>query len=403
MNTKAQTPDLSSIEQYAWDQVNTRQFAGIAWSVEYKGSVLSAGEAGFSDHAMSRTLQPDTLYRIYSMTKPLVSLLCLMLIDAGKFRLSDSASRWIPELAELQVCTREGSMEPLVRPITVADLLTHRAGFSYDFLPDCAVAKRYRASSLIENGAISLDELILAVCKEPLAMQPGERWYYSYATDVLACLLQRVSGMSIADLLAKNLFEPLEMSDTAFHVANDKRFRVSDMFGQSSLGQVTDPALTSNQLQAMSVEHSYPLADQQFMRGGLGLYSSIPDYCKFIRLLFDGHTQQGKQLLSATVLDMIWSNYLEVHQIPIAIGSRSYPGYGWSLAGRIMVDESVAENQSANGEGGWSGAASTHFWADRRNQFAGIVMAQYLGSGIALGSDIQSLAYTAMNPVFVNH
>lgn len=400
MNSIDYQADLSSIDSYAQQQISTQQFAGISWSVDLNGTVLCAGQKGFSDHALSKPLSPGTIYRIYSMTKPVVSVLCVMLLEQGRLQLDDPVSSWIPALAGQSVSVGSGLFEPVNRPITIGDLLTHRAGFSYDFLPACEIADRYRAHSLAEDGSRSLDELVALLCSEPLACQPGERWYYSYATDVLAYLLQQVLGMTIAEAMQQMLFDPLGMSDTGFCIADSELHRVSDMFGQTELGTVGDPALTDNTLRPMSVEQSYPLQSKRFMRGGIGLYSTLADYRKFMHVLFEGTGFSGEQLLEPQTVDLLWRNHLDDHQLPIAIGAHRFEGYGWGLVGRVLVDASNADVISTNGEGGWSGAASTHFWIDRQNRFSGIVMAQYLGSAVTLGADIQSLAYQAMDKNF---
>jgi len=378
---------------YARQVVEDRQFAGVAWSIDYRGAMVSSGEVGFTDHALMRPVTADTVYRIYSMTKPVVSVLCLMLVDAGQLQLDDAVSRWIPQLATAKVLQDDGSLEPVNRAITIGDLLTHRAGFSYDFLPDCAVAEQYRGLACLEDGSRTLDELVELLVGLPLTSQPGERWIYSFSIDVLACVLQRILQIPLAEALQQRLFAPLGMSDTGFHVAATQRHRVAEMFGQRALGDLADATLASNELQAMSVEKSYPAVDKLFTRGGVGLFSTISDYRQFMQILFDGKSASGQVFLSSVAVENLWHNQLQARQMPIAIGTQLFPGYGWGLSGRVMVDNSVAEIVTCHAEGGWSGAASTHFWVDRENQFSGIVMAQYLGSAVKLGAQMQSKAY----------
>ena len=388
---------LQAIHHFAQQQISQQNFAGIAWRLDHRGAVVDEGLQGFSDHACLNPLQTDTLYRLYSMTKPIVSVRCLQLLEAGRLRLDDPISRWIPGFAAMSVFTSSGNLEPASRQITIEDLLMHRSGLSYDFLPDCPAAKLYRDSRLAEDGNRSLEDLVSLLAGFPLALQPGQRWYYSYATDVLAHVLECITGQTIADCLQEGLFEPLGMNETGFEVDAREHHRVAEMFGQRQLGQEEVGVYTSNDLKAMNVNESYPVSSGgKFARGGIGLFSTLSDYQRFLPVLMHGCSSDGEPLLSAMTLDMLWQNRLSAAQMPIAIGDKAMAGYGWGLAGRIMSDTASASTVSAAGEGGWAGAASTFFWVDRANAVTGIVMAQYLGSAIPLGPSIQNLAYAAL-------
>jgi CubicO group peptidase (beta-lactamase class C family) len=390
-------PRLQALHHFADQQLTGQNFAGMAWCVEHRGSVVDEGLRGCSDHALEQAVQSDTLYRLYSMTKPIVSVRCLQLLEAGRLRLDDPISRWIPEFASMSVFTQSGKLEPAHRQITIEDLLMHRSGLSYDFLPNCPAAKLYRGARLAEDGARSLKDLVGLLAQFPLALQPGRRWYYSYATDVLARVLECITGQDLAECLREGLFGPLGMNETGFGVDSRDHHRVADMFGQRELGQVDTDPCTTNDLRAMDVSEGYPMSsDGKFARGGIGLFSTLSDYQRFLPVLMNGNSPDGEPLLSAMTLDMLWQNRLSTAQMPIAIGDNAYAGYGWGLTGRIMSDTANASTLSAAGEGGWAGAASTYFWVDRANEVTGIVMAQYLGSAIALGPSMQSLAYGAL-------
>jgi CubicO group peptidase (beta-lactamase class C family) len=395
-----QTNRASVIDRHAQRLVESRQFAGVAWCIEHRGAVVAQGAAGHRDADAQQPLAEDTLYRLYSMTKPVVSVLCLQLIEAGLLQLDDSISRWLPAFGRQQVLGADGSLHSRQRAVTIEDLLTHRSGLSYDFQPDCAVADEYRAAALAADGTRSLQELAQVLAGLPLAWQPGERWYYGYGTDVLASVIECVTDKRLASCLQEALFDPLGMLETGFQVPERHRHRLAQMFGQRDLGEVpvnaVDGASASNVLRAMEVDASYPSDDAEFARGGIGLYSTMGDYRRFMAMLMHGRADGGDTILSQPMLELSWRNRLSPQQMPIAIGDKSFPGYGWGLTGRVMVDPGAAVRLSAPGEGGWAGAASTHFWVDRNLQFSGIVMAQYLGSEITLGPDIQALAYAAL-------
>ena len=397
MHSRLNPDRLETIASYCERQVADKQFAGIAWQITCQHESSGTLVHGSMDHECQNPLQADSIYRIYSMTKPVISVLCLILVERGLLRLGDPVSRWIPEFADQQVIGDKGEAEPLQRCMTVEDLLTHRSGLSYDFLPDCAVAEQYRDNHLADDGSRSLSDLVKILAELPLAYQPGERWYYSYSSDVLAHLLECVAGKPLRMLLKEELLLPLDMQDTDFQVSEANTSRLADMFGQRSLGQQPDATLSANQLSPMSVEASYPsTSGNTFARGGIGLFSTIDDYLRFMNVMLSGTSCTGEQMLSSAMVDFMWCNRLSSRQMPICIGQNAFPGYGWGLAGRVMSDPGQSLNLASEGEGGWAGAASTHFWIDRRSGFSGIVMSQYLGSVIPLGSDIQSLGYSAL-------
>jgi len=391
---------LEALSHYAQKQLALNNFSSIAWHIEHAGVVVDTGSQGFIDHNLTVGVSKDTIYRLYSMTKPVVSVRCLQLLEAKKLRLDDPISRWVPEFRSMSVLDGNGALMPASRPITIEDLMMHRAGLSYDFIANCPVATMYRDAQLAAKGGRSLKDLVGMLGDMPLAYQPGQRWYYSYGTDVLAYVIECVTNETIADTLKQSIFEPLGMQDTDYSVPADKQNRLADMFGQRELSEVETGLATDNTLRAMDVEESYPSSsDNQFGRGGIGLFSTISDYREFMQLLRHGHSASGEVLLSKPMLDMIWQNRLTPTQLPIAIGDNPFPGYGWGLTGRIMVDTSAANTVCVPGEGGWAGAASTFFWVDRSNAITGIVMAQYLGSAIPLGFEMQGLAYSAFcNP-----
>lgn len=385
------------ISNYCQHLIKNKQFAGISWQITLGGESSGPQLYGHADHGMQRLLSDDSIFRIYSMTKPVISVLCLMMIERGQLRLSDTIEQWIPECKKQKVQESDGTQSSLHRAITIEDLLTHRAGFSYDFLPDCAIADKYRQLQLAEDGTRPLADLVRLLADLPLAYQPGHRWYYSYSTDVLAHILQCVADQPLAHLLQDALLTPLCMKDTAYHVADNNRHRLCGMFGQRQLGEVPDDAVKSNSLQSIMVEGSYPSdSNSGFMRGGIGLFSTLEDYSQFMQVMQTGKSILGEQILSSAMLDLMWQNRLTDRQMPISIGRSIYSGYGWGLAGRVMADSRQAMQLTRNGEGGWAGAASTYFWIDRERNFSGLVMAQYLGSAVQLGPDIQSLCYAAI-------
>ena len=392
----ARSAEHSALHALANRLVDERWYSGIAWKVEHDRIVIDEGACGNADHAFERPMNHDAIHRIYSMTKPIVSVAALMLIEQGRLRFDDPVERFVPGLGRAGVLATDGTCAGTMRPITVEDLLTHRAGLSYDFLPGCPVAALYREASVLADGSRGLDELVSLLADLPIASQPGERWLYSVSIDVLAAVVQSVSDSPLREVLKRLFFDPFGMVDTDFGVQSDSRYRLVDMFGLRELHEpapiaVIDP---QPQLEPLNVDESYPVdRASTFARGGHGLYSTIDDYRRFMQVLTDGTGPDGERYLSEAMVELMWCDRLLPAQKPIAIGARPLPGYGWGLAGRIMSELGEAMQLSSVGEGGWSGAASTYFWIDRRWRFNGIVMTQYLGSPLNLGPDLQTTAY----------
>jgi len=379
------------IQSQAQALIDQRQFNNIEWRVAQHGQALSKGAFAIDLSALNNK---EPIYRIYSMTKPIVSFVAMQLVDEGKLQLNDLVSHFIPAMAKVQVLDAKGSVGALQSPITIEHLLTHTAGFSYDFLPDCAVAERYREVHLSGKAERSLAEVIGMLTTLPLASQPGSQWRYSVATDVLAHVLENVSGQSLPELLQTRIIGPLGMSETAFFVADENLDRLQPMFGSRDLGQVMIESDEPNTLNVLDVESSYPTnKPDTFYRGGHGLFSTLSDYVKFMHALQTGATLSGQQLLSENTLNLMWSNRIDDALQPLVLGHNVMQGYGWNLMGRTMIDTDQSDIRTAIGEGGWAGAASTYFWVDRNNGINGIVMTQYLGSTPRLGALMQHAAY----------
>lgn len=375
-------------------EVAAERFAGVSWQVAQGDTVLDCDAVGFSDHQLTRPMRTDAIVRIYSMTKPIVSILALMLVEEGRLALSDRVSSFFKDYGAAGVLDDRGKRVACERPATIEDLLMHRAGLSYDFMPDCAVSALYRDASLLADASRPLHDLALELSCMPLAKQPGRQWYYSYGTDVLAAIVQLIIDKPLIDGMRERVLDPLEMADTHFGVHEGTRDRLADMFGINPLEHENIATGRPQTLEPMDVERSCP-SDQlaSFARGGHGLFSTLRDYAAFNRFLCTGRDASGRELFPQHALNAAWVNRLPLEQRPIAIADRSFPGYGWGLFGRVMTDVEDVPARASLGEGGWSGAASTWFWVDRLNDFSGIVFTQYLGAEVPIGELMQRAAY----------
>ena len=385
------------IAHIAEGYVAAKKYSGIEWRVEVDGEAFLAGNAGYADAYTQSPIPDGALYRIYSMTKPIVSVLALVLAEQGKLRLYDMMAQYDRRFAQMRVLTPDGDIQPAQRPITVDDLITHRSGFTYEFIHGCHVAQYYRDAEIIADGTRSLDEMMGALAEQPLAFHPGSQWRYSVSTDALAHVCQRAADRPLADLLKELIFDPLGMEDTAFEVPANKLDRLMPMFGVGNLGGLPPLDFTPQTLEPMDVEDMHPHdRPQTFQRGGHGLFSTLADYSAFARMLIDGKGPDGEPLLSRSMHQMLQTNRLPSSQVPLKIGPNHLTGYGWGLIGRVMLDRGQALTLTGDGEFGWAGAASTHFWVDARERMSGVIMTQFLGASLPLADDMRTAAYQAL-------
>jgi len=387
---------ITRIKKIAQNYVDSGDYSSIEWLIYHRGSILDSDKVGYAcfDH---KTSLPDTpIYRIYSMTKPIVSAMALILMEQGRLHLYDPIAKFIPGFKQTNILDSNGNQTPANSSITVDHLLTHRSGLSYGFLPGCPVGKLYQDHNLAEDGNRSLTEYIDILSTLPIAFEPGSRWHYSCSTDVLARIIEIVLDESLDKILQHCLFEPLGMHETGFFVADENMSRLMPMYGKS-LDQILDDPFSTPPLKQRDCDSAYPaLKDAMTTRGGHGLFSTAKDYLEFALMTRHGKTQSGRTLISRKMLEFAWHNRLPTTLIPIAVGPLPSPGYGWNLLGRVMVNPGDAIHLTGVGEGGWAGAAGTYYWVDRTEDFVGIVMTQHLGNVSPMRNNIQSAAYQAI-------
>ena len=382
------------IGEVAQHYIDKGEFASIEWRILHKGELLNAGAIGSQTAAAPLPERP--IYRIYSMTKPIVAAMAVMLLERCKLHLFDPLGKFLPEFRDMQVLKDDGSTEPAA-PITIEQLFTHRAGFSYNFMPDCPVGAQYQADGLISDADYSLAAFASRAAGFPLAFQPGTRWHYSIATDILARVLEVVTGLPLGVLLQQEIFDPLGMEETQFFVPKSEQHRLLPMYGRS-LDEILAAPQSGGSLKLLDVEPSYPSDPQSgFARGGHGLFSTAQDYLRFASFTLDGCTPLGASLISRKMVEFMWQNRLSKALLPYWLGPFVNPGYGFNLLGRVMLDPGQAVSLSGPGEGGWGGAASTYYWADRTEDFAGVIMTQHLGSLSLMRTDLMAAAYQAID------
>ena len=387
---------ITRIKKIAQNYVDSGDYSSIEWLIYHRGSILDSDKVGYACFDRKTSLPDTPIYRIYSMTKPIVSAMALILMEQGRLHLYDPIAKFIPGFKQTNILDSNGNQTPANSSITVDHLLTHRSGLSYGFLPGCPVGKLYQDHNLAEDGNRSLTEYIDILSTLPIAFEPGSRWHYSCSTDVLARIIEITLDESLDKILQQYLFEPLGMHETGFYVADENMRRLMPMYGKS-LDQILDDPFSTPPLKQRDCDSAYPaLKDAMTTRGGHGLFSTAKDYLEFAVMTRLGMTQSGRTLISRKMLEFAWHNRLPATLIPIAVGPLPSPGYGWNLLGRVMVNPGDAIHLTGVGEGGWAGAAGTYYWVDRTEDFAGIVMTQNLGNVSPMRNNIQSAAYQAI-------
>jgi CubicO group peptidase (beta-lactamase class C family) len=319
-----------------------------------------------------------------------------MLVEEGKLRLYDPVASYLPAFSGMRIIDPDGTLRPARHIMLVEHLLTHRSGLTYGFLTGCAAAQRYRETDL-GHSAGSLEAMVDTIATLPLAFEPGSQWRYSVATDVVARIIEIVEDKPLQAVVSERIIGPLGLDDTGFGVPAEARDRLMPMFGNPDLDNLMEIPDGPQKLTPADVTPHYPVDEPGFARGGYGLYSTIDDYARIADFLMTGTGKSGDVLLSRHMMRMMWTNRLPESQLPYRIGPIPFPGYGFALAGRVMIDPSGAMGLTGLGECGWSGAAGTFFWCDPGEKLVGVVMTQYLGSRYPMSDEMRNAVYQALD------
>jgi len=379
---------LARIKPFLECTVERKQYAGFLSLAARRGKVVHLEKCGWMDIESGAPMQFDTLFRIYSMTKPITTSAVMMLFEEGRLRLHDEVSTYIPAFKETRVYqARNGAdfdLVPQARQMTIHDLLTHTSGLSYGFDEKSYVDDLYRKSiwDRMEKGEdLDLETVILEVAKLPLAHQPGTAWRYSMATDVLGYLVQVVSGKSFDVFLQERIFDPLGMADTGFTVPPEKVARLSTVYSPDDKGglkPVDSP-----------VDSRFTRPTRNFSGGG-GLVSSLEDYFRFAQMLLNGGVLEGERLLGRKTVEAMLTNHL-----PQGLHTDDPSGFG--LGGSVLLDVARSQNLGSPGLWGWGGAANTRFWIDPKEEVLGLLMLQFMpGFLYPIDQDFQNLVYQAL-------
>jgi CubicO group peptidase (beta-lactamase class C family) len=395
---------LARIKPVMQSYVDKKGYAGLSTMLARRGRVVHFEQVGWQERENRTPLSADTIFRIYSMTKPVVCTAFMTLYEEGRFQLFDPVSKYLPAFGKLRILkgtTISDTQFDLLRPITIRDLLTHTAGLTYGFLEDSPVGDLYRQSPLLSSGECTLEAQIEALARIPLAFQPGSRFHYSMAIDVIGNLIEVISGRPLQDFLAERLFKPLGMLDTAFYVPTEKRSRLAAMYGHPDIVlnkySTIFEAWQKGFNERIEVEKTHPSTNTTtFARGGYGLFTTAWDYMRFAQMLLQRGELDGARILAPKIVDLMHRNHLAPGLLPYEIGGMPANGYGFGLGSRVLMSVSESAMPGSAGEFGWSGAANTYYWVDPQEELVGILMAQYMVSFETPEKDFQVLAYASI-------
>ena len=342
--------------------------AGITTMISRQGKIAHLGTFGHQNIEDGVEMSEDTIFRIYSMTKPITGVALMILYEEGKFRLSDPVHRYIPEFEGLVVAKEDGPngqpiTEPADHPMTIRELMAHTAGLSYGIFSQSQVDALYNEANVLDNNS-TLKDMIDKLSKIPLRQQPGSMWHYSVAVDVQGYLVEVLSGQKFDEFLNERVFGPLGMNDTAFHVAADKADRFSQVYTHDADGNLMAQ-------EGFGGRRDY-LDPPAFLSGGGGLVSTTMDYMRFSQMLLNGGELDGVRILAPSTVKLMHLNHL-----PRELKEMS-PGTGFGLDFAVVLDP-VAADGISKGEYYWGGAAGTWFWIDPKEDLVFVGMIQHFG------------------------
>lgn len=375
------------LQQY----VDSGELVGVVSMLARHGEIVHFENYGTLDMDTGAPIEKDSLFRIYSMSKPITTVAAMMLYEEGKFQLTDPVSKFLPEFANLKVMDEGGSMVAPERAMTMQMLMSHTAGLTYGVFGDTLVDRQYRDAEILGNT--DLAEMTSRLGEIPLQYQPGTRFHYSVSVDVLGRVVEVLSGQPLDEFFEQRIFTPLEMTDTFFEVPADKkpRFGTNHSFDpRTKTLEVSDRPETS----AFANEVT-------FFSGGGGLVSSTEDYMRFSQMLLNGGELDGARILGRKTIEFMTQNHL-----PGIFGGASENtnadlygmsrGTGFGLGFAVIEDPAGAGGITSAGEFYWGGAAGTIFWIDPVEDLIGIVMIQHMNVQVPLRNTFKAVSYGAI-------
>jgi CubicO group peptidase (beta-lactamase class C family) len=386
---------LTRVDRWRDQLVASGKLAGVMTLVARRGEVAHWGMSGFADRERGTPMAPDTIFRIYSMTKPITSAALMMLYEEGRFQLDDPISRFLPSFTKPRVAVIEGGAVSdtvrAAREISFRDLLSHTSGFTYGSTNATPVEAMYRDAGVGifgDHPTADLMETTEKLARLPLVAHPGTEWNYSVSTDVAAALVQTISGQRFGAFLQERILGPLGMKDTAFLVPAEKRDRLAAIYSRDPSGR------------AMPTKEIGNCLEGTMESGGGGLVSTMGDYLTFLRMLLSKGAYGGVRLLGRKTVELMTTNHLPGDMADMGqprFSESSYCGIGFGLGFSVMLDPAKAQILGTPGEYAWGGVASTAFWVDPAEEMIVIMMTQLLPSSTyPIRRELRVLSYQAV-------
>ena len=384
---------LARIDTYIKNEIDQNKIPGAIMMIQRKGKTAYFKSFGVRDPGTKEPMSPETIFRIYSMSKPITTVAAMMLVEEGKLQLDDPLSKYIPAFADVKVgVERKGEdgamgldLVPAKKPITIQDLMRHTSGLTYGFFGEGLVKKAYVDAHLFA-GDVDNAEFVQRLAKLPLVYQPGTTWDYSHSVDVLGRVIEVISGKSLYQFEKERLLDPLGMKETAFYVTDPaKKSLVAEPFpNDRKIGN--------------DAEMGDPRVVQKWESGGGGMVSTIGDYSRFAQMILNGGTLDGKRYLSPKTIAYMGSNHIGpgsgVVPGPYYLPG---PGFGFGLGFAVRTDAGVSANEGSVGEMNWSGAGGTTFWVDRQENMFVVFMAQTITQRGRIRVTLKNLVYGAFD------
>ena len=379
--------------------IDDGKLAGTLTLVARHGEVAFFEPQGHLELERRRPMQRDTVFRIYSMSKPITTVALMMLVEQGLCQLDDPVQRFIPAWEGLRVFVGGNYPTfltvPVARPMTIRDLLSHTSGLTYGFMERTNVDAAYRSLRIADRSRpdYTLQDMVDTLAELPLEFSPGTRWNYSVATDVAGYLVEVISGQRFDAYLREHVFQPLGMTDTAFTVADAQLEQFACNYER----------LRDGRLRLADTPESSEFRSGNFLSGGGGLVSTAPDYLRFTLMLRNRGELDGVRLLSRKTVDLMTMNHLPDGQDLTALAQAgmftetAYAGVGFGLGFSVMLDPARAQILGTPGEFAWGGAASTAFWVDPVEDLIVIFMTQLMpSSSYPIRRELRTLTYAAL-------
>jgi CubicO group peptidase (beta-lactamase class C family) len=377
---------LAALRNGMKQMVDTGRLAGAVTIVARHNQVVAFDAAGLRDVANNVPMQKDSIFRIYSMTKPITGVAMMILFEEGKWQLNDPVSKYIPQFADLKVYAVGPNGDPImqqpVHPVTMRELMSHTGGFTYglsNLYKNSPVDELQQAADPL-NIHNTLDEFIKRMSKLPLSAQPGSEWRYSVSADIQGYLVQKLSGMPFDKFLEERIFKPLHMVDTGFYVPKEKQSRFVKYYSYAKNG-----GLKLNSIRDDGLNHDFSV-DPTFKSGGAGLVSTATDYLHFCQMLLNGGQLNGVRILSPRTVELMRTNVLPSNVPPSAF----LEGSGFGLDFAVIGDPIASGGYYGKGTYYWVAAAGTWFWIDPVNDLIVIGMIQQAGEV----PDVRGLSHT---------